>query len=175
MWLAQTDGASAVVETKPCSKDSAPGNSMSACPSSEAWVDQVVPSDLPAGTFAKISYKEPHGSGYRYRVRFNKGNPNFSNAGEAPGVLFLNTLNSRVYTLGGDAATADAGNWQEYTDGTSEIADFDFDPVPAQPQADVPSYRTGSTNAGVCKLVAGAVSYTSGLRADSGAGICDTL
>ena len=159
MWLPKqklmSSGLIAEVETTRCYKGAAPAgqSDMVACPTMDPWTEQVVPNVVAAGTFAKLAGESPHGSGRRYRIRFNSDNTKFGTKGQA----LLTALNDKVYKAG--AATAYAGNWQEWTDSLSDIAEFDFDAP------------DGTSLANTCNAVAGALESVSGLG-NSGMGTC---
>ncbi|KAG6989886.1 hypothetical protein G7Y79_00062g093640 [Physcia stellaris] len=160
MWLPlatlTAGGTEALITAARCYKGNAPTGEteMAACPSSDAWSDQVVPNILPAGTFAKLDRTSSHGQGYRFSIRFNSDNTKFGIKGQT----LLNALNDKVYKAG--AATAYAGNWQEWSDGLSDIAEFNFDAP------------DGTTLSNTCAAVSSALESVSGIG-DSGSGICD--
>ncbi|KAL8948850.1 MAG: hypothetical protein Q9222_004991 [Ikaeria aurantiellina] len=162
MWLPillnTASGAHAQIETAQCNKGdpSAYQTQYPACPDGDPWAEQVVPNDLPPGPFAKISSTAPHGSGLRFRVRFNSDSTEFGVRGQD----LLAALNEQVFR--GGKATALAGNWQEWADGLSDIADFNFDAPGDTALADT------------CSAVAETVGSVSGI-ALSGYGICDNL
>lgn len=161
MWLPkQTNsmlGMVFEVAAERCYKGSdVPSNGMAACPDVEPWTEQIVLSnyvDYPAGEFAKLEGKSPHGMGERFRVRFNTDNAKFGTRG----LKLLEAVNKQVYDAG--IATAHAGNWQEWTDGLSDVAEFSFDA----------SDRYNLVQ--VCRAIAGALDSVSGLQ-DSGKGTC---
>ncbi|KAL8835048.1 MAG: hypothetical protein Q9170_003476 [Blastenia crenularia] len=161
MWLpSQTTGAVgtiAAVETARCYKGDPPSgqSDIPACPAMDPWTEQVVPNVLPAGTFAKLQGTSPHGSGARFTVRFNSDNIKFGTRGQA----LLTALNEKVYKGSPPAATADAHNWQEYTDDLSAIAEFDFDAP------------DGTSLFHTCNAVAIALESVSGMG-NSGRGVC---
>ncbi|KAI4281516.1 MAG: hypothetical protein L6R38_003642 [Xanthoria sp. 2 TBL-2021] len=148
---------SADVETKPCYKGAAPTAQTTikdACLSTEPWTEQIVPFEGGiAGPFAKLIGKQPHGSGYRYRVRFNSDNPAFGVRGQA----LLAALNKGVFEAG--AGTAHAHNWQEGPDGFSDVAEFDFDAP------------DGTSLDNTCRHVAAAVESVSKIGS-AGKGVC---
>lgn len=160
MWLPQQTtiavGTIAVVDVARCYKGDAPtgGTDMAACPSSDAWSEQVVPNNLPAGTFAKLKGTSPHGQGYRFSIRFNSDNTKFGTGGQT----LLDALNDKVYKAG--AATAYAGNWQEWSDALSDIAEFNFDAP------------DGKSLFNTCTAVSLALESVSGIG-NSGSGVCN--
>ena len=156
--MATSIGPAVEVQTQPCTKtvEKNPPDMPACPPNTEPWTEQIVSSDTATTSpvnFAKLEGINPHGSGRRYRVRFNSGNPKFGDSGRG----LLGALNEKVFH--GGAATADAGNWQEWKDDLSDIAEFNFDAPDGKSLADT------------CRSVALALESVSGMG-DSARGTC---